>query len=123
MRRVCAGPASLRSPSSFAIGAPTTIIDAYNAQDIDDLDVGPGFHWTLVLNPDEQQVLHWIRTIDASERASCRWSRRFAIGILSPVAGANVGVSIPSFAERRMAAGLPISLMRVPEYARRSPWP
>jgi hypothetical protein len=46
----------------FAIGTPTTIIDARNAQDVDDLDDGPGFHWTLVLDHDEEKALRWIQT-------------------------------------------------------------
>ena len=51
-----------RSPSSRS-ALPTTVIDATNAQDVDDLDAGQGFHWTLVLHPEEQQALHWIRTM------------------------------------------------------------
>ena len=66
MRRACAGPALAAVAVVFAIGTPTTIIDAYNAQDVDDLDVGPGFHWTLVLNPDEQRVLELDSHLDAA---------------------------------------------------------
>jgi len=104
---------------ALAIGAPTTIIDARNAQDVDDLDAGPGFHWTLVLHPEEEQALHWIRTMTPPnalvqmeptvrdrDTAPGGWGERWSL--------------IPSFAERRMAAGLPISLMRVPEYAEKT---
>ncbi len=100
-------------------GAPTTIIDAFNAQDVEDEDVGPGFHWTLVLHVDEERALHWIRTstpktalvqMEPSVRdrdlSAGHWGERWSL--------------IPSFGERRMAAGLPISLLRVPEYAEKS---
>jgi hypothetical protein len=103
----------------FAIGAPTTVIDAYNAQDIDDLDVGPGFHWTLVLNPDEQRVLHWIRT-STPQHALVQMEPTIRDRDLSPGGWGERWSLIPSFGERRMAAGLPISLMHVPEYQEKS---
>ena len=103
----------------FIVGAPTTIIDAFNAQNVEDQDVGPGFHWTLVLHADEERALHWIRTatprtavvqmepsVRDRDRSAGQWGERWSL--------------IPSFGERRMAAGLPISLMRVPEYAEKS---
>ena len=43
------------------LGLPTTAIDAFNAQDTANRAPGPGFHWTGVLPPDEQQALAWIR--------------------------------------------------------------
>jgi hypothetical protein len=103
----------------FAIGVPTTAIDVYNAQDVENQSVGPGFHWTLMLHPDEHRALTWIRastpptvlvqmepTVRDRDLSLGRWGERWSL--------------IPSFAERRMAAGLPISLMRVPEYAEKS---
>jgi hypothetical protein len=42
-------------------GAPTTLIDAYNAQDIANLRQGPGFKWTLVLSPAQQAGFEWVR--------------------------------------------------------------
>jgi hypothetical protein len=103
----------------FVIGTPTTIIDAFNAQDIEDHDIGPGFHWTLVLDANEERALNWIRTatpktalvqmepsVRDRELSAGHWGERWSL--------------IPTFAERRMAAGLPISLMRVPEYAEKS---
>lgn len=104
---------------AFLAGAPTTIIDAFNAQDVEDEDVGPGFHWTLVLHADEERALAWIRSstprtalvqmepaVRDRDLSAGHWGERWSL--------------IPSFAERRMAAGLPISLMRVPEYAEKS---
>lgn len=105
--------------AAFVIGLPTTVIDAYNAQDVADRNIGPGFHWTLALTPDEQRVLDWIRretpaesivqmepTVRDRDLSRGHWGERWS--------------TIPSFAERRMAAGIPISLMRVPEYGERS---
>jgi hypothetical protein len=42
-------------------GAPTTLIDAYNAQDVANRETGPGFTWTDVLTPAQQAGLNWIR--------------------------------------------------------------
>ncbi|HEU4934954.1 MAG TPA: hypothetical protein VFT39_00775 [Vicinamibacterales bacterium] len=92
-------------------GAPTTIIDEYNAQDIHNLSMGPGFPWTVVVTTQHQRAFAWIKAntpatavvqMDARSRERSTWS------------------NIPSFAERRMAGGLPISLLNIPEYAERS---
>jgi hypothetical protein len=104
---------------AFVIGVPTTVIDAYNAQDVEDLDVGPGFHWTLVLHPDEDRALTWIRTM-TPPTALVQMEPTVRDRDLSPGAWGERWSLIPSFGERRMAAGLPISLMRVPEYAEKS---
>jgi hypothetical protein len=93
------------------IGAPTTIIDEYNAQDIHNLAMGPGFPWTIVVTAPQQHAYAWIREntpatavvqMDARSRDRSTWS------------------NIPSFAERRMAGGLPISLLKIPDYDERS---
>ena len=92
-------------------GAPTTIIDEYNAQDIHNRAMGPGFPWTIVISPQQEHAYQWLREttpaaavvqMDARSRERSTWS------------------NIPSFAERRMAGGLPISLLNIPEYAERS---
>jgi hypothetical protein len=44
------------------IGAPTTIVDTYNAQDISNRAPGPGFRWTLWVTPDQQRAFEWIRS-------------------------------------------------------------
>jgi len=93
------------------IGLPTTIIDSYNAQDITNTRMGPGFRWTITLTPGEQEAYRWIRTQTA----------RDAIVQMDPVAhGRETWSQLPTFAERRMAAGRPISLMDIPDYAERS---
>lgn len=102
---VCAGAVL------FAAGAPTTVIDAYNARDVWNLDAGPGFRWTLMLSPAQQQAFDWIR----------RQTPRNAVVQMEPLVRQRDSWSlIPSFAQRHMAAGLPISLLRTPEYLARS---
>ena len=95
----------------IVIGLPTTIIDSYNAQDIGNRRMGPGFRWTITLTPGEQEAYRWIRT----------QTPRDAIVQMDPIAhGRETWSQLPTFAERRMAAARPISLMDIPEYAERS---
>lgn len=95
----------------FVVGLPTTAIDTYNAQDIGNLRMGPGFRWTITVTPAEQAAFEWIRTHTPST----------AVVQMDAFAhGRETWTFIPSFAERRMAAGLPISLLNTPEYERRS---
>jgi hypothetical protein len=93
------------------LGLPTTVIDAFNAQDIENDHEGVGFRWTMVVPPEEVQAFAWIR----------RSTPEDAVVQMEPIVREREGWSlIPSFAERRMAAGLPISLMEVPAYRRTS---
>lgn len=96
----------------IVIGLPTTIIDTYNAQDIGNLRESPGgFRWTVTLTPDEQAAYHWLRT----------QTPRDAIVQMDPIAHKRETWSqLPTFAERRMAAAMPISLMDIPDYTERS---
>jgi hypothetical protein len=95
----------------LAIGLPTTIIDTYNAQDIGNREMGPGFRWTITLTPDEQEAYRWIQ----------RQTPRDAIVQMDPVAhGRETWSQLPTFARRRMAAARPISLMNIPAYNERS---
>jgi hypothetical protein len=94
-------------------GLPTTIIDTYNAQDITNRRLGPGrlFHWTLSVTPDQQAAFEWVR----------RSLPEDAVVQMEPVLrGREHWSLIPTFAQRRMSAGLPISLLPMPEYAQRS---
>ena len=90
------------------VGVPTTAIDAFNAQDTANVEMGPGFRWTVVVPPGEQEALQWIERFTPPD-AVVQMS-------LGP-RGRETWSLIPSFARRRMAAGLPISLLRTPEYA------
>jgi hypothetical protein len=99
--------AALLAGVILAIGLPTTVVDTWNAQDISNRREGPGFRWTLWTTPDQQQAFAWIR---ANTPAT-------AVVQMEPmVRGREHWTLIPSFAGRRMAAGLPISLLPLPEY-------
>jgi hypothetical protein len=92
-------------------GLPTTLIDVYNAQDIDNRRMGPGFHWTITITPAEQEAYRWLRANTPAE----------AIVQMDPVAhGRETWSQLPTFAWRRMAAARPISLMTIPAYEERS---
>lgn len=93
------------------IGLPTTIIDAWNTQDITNREMGAGFRWTVRLTPAQQEALHWLR----------RATHPSAIvqpDIISR--GADTWTLIPTFAQRRMYAGMPISLLNEDEYKLRA---
>lgn len=95
----------------FALGVPTTVIDAHNARDIWNERQGPSSRWTLVLSPAQQEAFAWIR----------QNTPRLAIVQMEPVVRQREAWSlIPTFAQRGMAAGLPISLLRIPAYQARS---
>jgi uncharacterized membrane protein len=88
-------------------GLPMTVIDIYNTQDTSNQHMGPGFRWTVILTPDELAAMQWIKTstppdaliqIEPSARDSETWAY------------------IPAFAERRMVAGIPISMIPVQKY-------
>lgn len=91
----------------LAAGLPTTIIDAFNAQDVTNTNEAAGFRWTVVVPPDTQAAVAWIRTQtppDAIVQMSIGPRRRESWTL------------IPTFGERRMAAGRPISLLQASEY-------
>ena len=113
-RRIAAAVAALL----LVLGLPTTAIDAFNAQDIENRAAGPGFHWTGVLPPEEQQAFAWIRR--ATPPTAVVQMEPIVRDRQSPGNNGEWWSLIPTFAERRMAAGLPISLMRIPEYRERS---
>ena len=93
------------------VGAPTTIVDTWNAQDVGNRRPGPGFRWTLWVTPAQQEAFRWIREHTPAT----------AVVQMEPMVRAREHWTlIPSFAGRRMAAGLPISLLPLPEYEERS---
>jgi hypothetical protein len=90
----------------LATGAPTTLIDAFNAQDVENERMGPGFKWTLVLTPAQSAAYEWIR----------HSTPRDAIVQADPLPRDRRNWSgIPTFAGRASAAGLPISLLPEPQ--------
>jgi hypothetical protein len=96
---------------ALAAGLPTTIIDAWNAQDTSNTAMGPGFRWTVVIPPDTRAATDWIRAQTAVDAIV-----QMSIG----PRGRESWTLIPTFAERRMAAGQPISLLAAPEYEQSS---
>jgi hypothetical protein len=95
----------------LAAGLPTTAIDTYNAQDVGNRRMGPGFHWTQGVTAPQQRAFEWIR----------RSLPQDAVVQMEPVIrGEEQWSLIPTFAQRRMSAGLPISLLPTPEYERGS---
>ena len=86
--------------------APTFAIDLYNTQDIDNREQGMGFPWTLVLDRDELEALGWIRAMTPPD----------AVVQIDPFARGGTWAYIPAFAERRMAGGLPISMVPLEKY-------
>ena len=111
LERIGLRAAALLATAIFIIGVPTTIVDTWNAQDIGNRRPGPGFRWTLWITPAQQEAFRWIRkNIPAT-----------AVVQMEPMVRAREHWTlIPSFAGRRMAAGLPISLLPLPEYEERS---
>ena len=109
---LASGPVAwLAAGALFAAGLPTTIIDTYNAQDIWNRRMGAGFRWTVVVSPDQRRAFDWIRQTTPAD----------AIVQMDPnVRGRETWTNIPTFAARRMAAGLPISLLRKPLYVERA---
>jgi len=83
-------------------GVPTTAIDVFNAQDTSNLSPSPNGPWTILVTPEERAGLDWLRRATPST----------AVVQMEPYARERSTWSlIPSFAERRMSAGRPISLL------------
>jgi hypothetical protein len=93
----------------MAAAAPTVAIDLYNTQDTSNRQLAPGFRWTLILSPDELEALDWVRNHTPPD----------AIVQVDPkVRDSETWAYIPAFGERRMAAGLPISMIPLAKYER-----
>lgn len=87
--------------------APMTAIDLYNTQDTSNQMMGPGFRWTVVVTPDELEALAWIKSYTAPD----------ALVQVEPTArDSETWAYMPAFGERRMTAGLPISMIPVQKY-------
>ena len=93
------------------VGVPTTAIDVYNAQDIGNRARGAGFDWTQTITPEQQSAFAWLRMSVPTD----------AVVQMEPVRrGHDHWSLIPTFGQRRMSAGLPISLLPTPENQQRS---
>jgi hypothetical protein len=49
--------------AALVVGAPTTVIDTYNAQDITNFSESPNGPWTVTVTPDETQGLEFLRRV------------------------------------------------------------
>ncbi len=97
--------------TAVALAVPTVAIDVYNAQDIENRNQGAGFPWTLVITPPERAAFDWLRD----------HTPRHAVVQPEPyVRGAATWAYVPAFAERRMAAGIPISMIPLRPYEQAS---
>ena len=113
LQEIGRGPIARRGAAAALFGVlalaavPTFAIDLYNTQDIDNREESPGgLRWTLVLDRDEVEALQWIRALTPPD----------AVVQIDPFPRGFTWVYIPAFAERRMAAGLPISMVPLEKY-------
>jgi uncharacterized membrane protein len=94
-----------------ALATPTALFDIINCQDVFNRKPGPGFRWTVVLSPGEVEGMTWIR----------EHTRPDAIVQVEPFArGRDTWSYVTAFGERRMAAGLPISMVPLAKYEQAS---
>jgi hypothetical protein len=101
------GWAAVVGAGILVAGLPTTVIDVYNAQDIHNRRMGPGFRWTQPLTWEQQRAFRWLQRSTPAD----------AVVQMEPVLrGQDQWSLIPTFGQRRMSAGLPISLLPSPEY-------
>jgi hypothetical protein len=99
--------AALTAAALAILALPTFAIDFYNTQDIGNYDLDNTYSWTLVQSRDEIAALTWIRT----------FTRPDAIVQIEPqVREGRRWADVPAFAERRMSAGLPISMVPLDRY-------
>jgi hypothetical protein len=103
VRRITAAGAAVLA----LLAAPTVAIDLYNTQDTSNRGEAPGFRWTLIVTPDELEALAWIRQ---------RTPQSAIVQVDPEVRDPQTWAYIPGFAERRMAAGLPLSMIPLREY-------
>ncbi|HEY7502244.1 MAG TPA: hypothetical protein VH740_27235 [Vicinamibacterales bacterium] len=89
------------------MAVPTFAIDFYNTQDVTNYKPNDKYSWTLLQSADEIAAWTWIRT----------WTPPGAIVQIEPHAReGRRWADVPAFAERRMAAGLPISMVPLQRY-------
>jgi hypothetical protein len=93
------------------LAVPTTAIDLYNTQDTSNRGKAPGFRWTMILSPDEVDALRWIRKATPVHSV---------VQVEPFLRDSETWAFIPAFAERRMSAGLPISMIPLGKYEKAS---
>jgi hypothetical protein len=88
------------------------VIDIYNTQDVWNRGMGPGFRMTVLLTPQEVAGLEWIKH---STNQDAR------VQVDPNVRGRDTWSYIPTFAERRMSYGEPISMIPTAKYDAMAP--
>ncbi len=88
------------------LSVPTFAIDFYNTQDTSNRREGPGFPWTLILTPDETAMFDWVKSYTPQD----------AVVQIEPFSRESTWAYVPAFVERRMSAGLPISMVPLGKY-------
>ena len=91
----------------IVVALPTTLIDIYNTGDIANRSWGPSFRWTMVIPHTELEAFGWLKR-ETAPNALIQWD--------SEGRGAEGWANIPAFAERRLAAGLPSSMVPMAKY-------
>lgn len=109
-------PAVVAVALAVIAALPTTVVDIYNTQDIFNRQMGSGFSYTLLLSADEQAAFAWIKA-NTAPNAVFQWD--------AWERGVEGWATMAAFAERRLAVGLPISMVPLHKYeegSRRSAW-
>jgi hypothetical protein len=110
-----AGPVRVMSMAVVTVIAllalPTVLIDIYNTQDVWNRGIGPGFRWTVLLTPEEVESVEWLKRSTPL---------RARVQVEPWVRGRDTWAYVPAFAERRMAAGIPISMIPLAKYEKAS---
>ncbi|MBL8135151.1 MAG: hypothetical protein JNL48_00895 [Acidobacteria bacterium] len=89
------------------VALPTVAIDVFNTQDIVPNGMGRAWKRTEVLTPAELEGLTWLREHTAP---------RAIVQVDTAARGEEMWACIPAFAERRMAVGLPLSMVPLRKY-------
>lgn len=92
---------------AMLLGVPTTVIDAFNTQDIRLHVPDPGLNHAEFITAAEADGLAWLRERTAADAV---------VQVDTEVRGDAMWAYIPAFAERRMAAGLPLSMVPLRKY-------
>lgn len=98
------------------VASPTVVLDAFNTQDI--VPNGMGRQWRRyeVITPAESEGLTWLRQHTAPNAV---------VQVDTQARNGEMWAYLPAFAERRMGAGIPISMVPLHKYeegARRVHW-
>lgn len=89
------------------VALPTVAIDVFNTQDVAPNGMGRAWKRTEVLTPPELDGLRWLREHTPT---------RAVVQVDTVARGDEMWAYIPAFAERRMAVGVPLSMVPLRKY-------